>query len=166
MFDKKGISPIIATVLIILLTVTAVAVLAGFIIPFVRESLTGATECIPYVDYFQFDERFDFNCRNGSGTYITIRAGFPGRGGEEVPNALSLVFLSETGSKSVNIKEGEVGANISTLGVTNLEVPEGGEVWSYLYSDGGSFKSAEVYPVLESGKTCDRSDSIMIRLGC
>ena len=166
MFGKKGLSPIIATVLILLLTISAIAIIAGFIVPFIKESLTGATECLPYTDYYKFDDTFDFNCRNQSGVYLTVRSGFPGRGSEYVPDELRLVFLGEGSSQSAVVKQGEVGTDISTLGVPTLEVPANGEIRSYLYSSPGTFKSVEVYPVLESGKICEITDSTAIKLGC
>jgi len=162
---KKGISPIIASVLIITLTIAGIAIIAGFIIPFVRESLGGATECLPYQTYFSFDETFGFNCFEGGEIKLSIRANPLQREASEL-NEFRVVFIGEAGSESVTVKDGAPPGEVVLLDAEgdNLKVPGIGEVRTYVYSGGTNFKSMEVYPVLESGRICEVSDSINLRV--
>ena len=45
-WGKRGVSDIIATVLLLLLTVTSVAIISAFIIPFVRDNLNEGSNCL------------------------------------------------------------------------------------------------------------------------
>ena len=55
---KKALSDVVATVLIILLTVIAGAIIAQFIVPYVKDSLAESSECLDYNNgYFQFEEK-------------------------------------------------------------------------------------------------------------
>ena len=44
--DKRGVSPVIATVLLLVLTLVAVSILSVFVIPFVKNSLSGGEDCV------------------------------------------------------------------------------------------------------------------------
>lgn len=66
MFGKKGLSAVVATVSLVLLTFAAVVVISSFIIPLVRDNLNEGTECSAYRDYFFFEEEFGYNCYNGT----------------------------------------------------------------------------------------------------
>lgn len=160
--ERKGVSPIISSVLIMLLTITAVVLIATFLIPFLKDSLSGSTECLAYRDYYMFDETFEFNCYEGSIIHFSIKAGTLDNA--EVLKEFSVVFSSETSSKAVKVKEGESG-EITAYGGGAIEIPSTGEIMTYSYDAGGtSFKSMEVYPILESGKICDMTDSIKIMI--
>ena len=58
--NKKGLAPVVATLLIVLLTIVSVTILAAFIIPFVRDNLAESTSCLDYRDHFKFQEKIDF----------------------------------------------------------------------------------------------------------
>ena len=49
---KRGVSEVVATVLIILLTVAAVVALISFIKPFVEGNLNDSTECLAFDNYY------------------------------------------------------------------------------------------------------------------
>ena len=157
--ERKGVSPIIASVLILMLTIVAVVLIATFVIPFLRDSLSGSTECLPYRDYYSFDESFGFNCYEGDTIHFSVKAGTLDNA--EQLNEFRIVLLGESGSKAVPIKEGESG--LTGYNGAAVEIPKTGEIISYSYDAGGTnFKSMEIYPVLESGKICDMTDSIKL----
>ena len=56
MINKKGLSQIIATVLLLLMTIAAAAIIAGVVIPFTRERLDKGTECVTFQNHFKFQE--------------------------------------------------------------------------------------------------------------
>ena len=49
---KRGLSNVVSTILLVLLTFSAVVIVAGILIPFVRDSLNEGSECLDYRDYF------------------------------------------------------------------------------------------------------------------
>ena len=188
--NKRGISPVIATVLIIMITISAIAIIAGFLVPFVRNSLQKSTECTSYSGYYLFDESFGYNCYNGSIYKLSIKANFEnslatsvnatkivksnlndslaeGRGGMKV-------VLNEQGgtSKVLEIKNNTIGSvnenGISIAGdpESNLRLPGPGGIVTYEYQSSAEnkFVSAEVYPILKSGRICaDQKESINIK---
>ena len=56
--NNKGMSGIVATVLLIMLTIVLGAFLAKFVIPFVKNNLSKSSECLDYRDHFSFQESF------------------------------------------------------------------------------------------------------------
>ena len=64
-FEKKGLSDVISTVLIIMLTVVSIGILAGFVVPFVANSLNQGSECLGYNNYFKFQEFLEYKGNKG-----------------------------------------------------------------------------------------------------
>jgi len=172
MFNKRGVSAVIATVLLILLTVTAVAILAGFIVPFVRDSLEGSTACIDYTDYFKFEERFEvgeqtlrYNCYNKDtgvhGAFVKAGAA-QARISAEV-DGFELVFLKAGGGDSARVSI--PGSDTTRIGGGSSSTPSPGEGFIYIYNAGTEIYDGEiaVYPRLKSGKLCEKSDTITLR---
>ena len=178
--NKKGFSEVVATVLVIFLTIAAIAVLITFIIPFIKEKLTKGSECLDYKGYFQFEEKFvtsdgikKYNCyslKTGppSNLYIgaSIRANPAEKDAIDEVAGLKLVFIGEGKSKDVDINSGDPPTSKLWMygeSRANLEIPSNGEVITYIYNEPAStakYLSAEVYPVLESERICDVSDRI------
>jgi flagellin-like protein len=171
---KKGLSTIVATILLIMLTVVAVTAIATFVVPFVKNNLYEGTECVDYKDYFSFNEDFDYNCwiyEDPPGIYrygITVSAESASDDIEAEVKGFSLTFLSETGdSQAIEVydggptgtADGEIRRIVSTY---PLEIPENGGTRTYVYSSSQVFEFVKIYPNLNSGKTCPESDSLRI----
>lgn len=157
----------IATIAIVLLTITAVGILAGFVVPFVKESLYGSTECLDYKEYFTFYRDFDYNCYSLSGNYlyaVSIRADSAKDEAAEKVDGFTLQFIGEGESQPATVKIGSMKNEIRMLNAskTELEVPFSGEVKTYVYNSSVKYSSVEIYPLLKSGTVCDMSDSIKI----
>lgn len=184
--EKRGMSPVVATVLLILLTISAVAIISNFLIPFTDKSLEG-TECLNYKDYFSFDLAFDFNCYDTANkNYVfTIRASPDNSSSEKVDGfGLRLVDLREEGKEggglAVTVKAlhgvdenspentnlGGIKMYNPDVGGGDIIIPSSGRrysVLSYNYpSENKDYDRAEVYPILKGDKVCDKSDSIEI----
>jgi len=177
MKNKKGISIVVATVLILLITVAAAAVIAGVIIPFIKNSLDQSTECIPYQKQFSFDSSFEYNCyryeSNQFNYKISVKSASMEKTAEEsLIGANIIVSESETGnSKVIQLKQG-TGGSCANGGIRNLEdvcnsnslgnviPPKGGETRSYVYTSNKQLKGIEIGALLKSGKQCEISDSI------
>src|SRR3989344_204731 len=150
---KRGVSPVIATVLIILITVVVASLVAVFVIPFVKENLKEGEECFDVLGELSFAAT-SYNCNyiNSSAIPQIHRAAFSVRidGGEI--QGFSVVLGKEGSSNSYKIIGGSTFPNIGMLDSNfslALEVPEEGGVRTYVAAD--SYTSAELYPVLSNG---------------
>lgn len=168
---KKGLSAIVATVLIVLITFAAFTIIAGFVFPFVNENLARGSECVDYRDYLVFDSQFDYNCFETSGGgynyYITVRANSLKNDAEPIPG-LKLSFLSESNAAAVDVDHNssmtsEIRMNSNTA---ELLVPNDGEVRTYVYNSIEKFNSVEVYAKLNNGRMCEKADSISLEDVC
>ena len=158
---KRGISPVVATVLLLLITIIAVSMIAVFIVPFVKNNLTKSDECFAVLEDIGFDDG-GYNCVASEGTEDFT--GFSIKiDGSEI--AGFKVFLFEGGkSEAYEILEGSQVPEIRMLdGIFNnsLEIPTNGGVRTYVAQ--GAFERAEINPLLKSGKPCKTTDSIRIR---
>ncbi len=158
LWNTRGISTIVATVLMILITLAAFAILAGFIVPFVRDTLQESTSCLDYRDYFTFVEEFDgvrYNCFDVSNQGISVKAK---NLDEEIDvKEFGLVFGTEGDSKSVGLDE------LRVLGsAVEKRAPNPGETITYVYETNVRYDTIDIYPILKSGDACEVTDSIKI----
>lgn len=168
MRSKRGLSPVIATVLLILLTIAAVVIVAGIVIPFVRNNLSESTACLNYRDYFQFEEEIDglrFNCYDSGNQGITVKASTVSESVSNEINGFELVFLKGENSERVSFVNNTLSTSLWKLGGSSgdvLKMPYSGEIITYVYDAGEKFDSVEIYPLLKSGDVCEVSDSVNI----
>ena len=131
MNNKKGISAIVATVLIILITVAAVTIIWAAIIPLVSDSLGEGTECLS-ADRSMMLENKGYTCRNESDNTINVHVSL---GAEDVVLAGVQVLVSTGGStvseelddtlllpKRNEAKVLTTGANVAYAGATGVAV--------------------------------------------
>ncbi len=182
MMNKKGVSPVVATVLLILITIAGISIIAGVLIPFISNNLESSTACIEYQNYYEFSNEFSFNCykeypAGGAGTQayvaqkghaITLRAGSDGEVSEGI-KGFEMIFLKTGSSKKFVITNKTVVASVPGAQVLEgvsetFEIPKSGEIMTYVVNDSSLYAGVEVYPVLDSGKVCDLSDSITLHL--
>lgn len=170
MSNKRGLSVIIATVLLVLLTIVAGGIIASFVIPFTRESL-GGTECVKVRDYFKFDEDFEYNCYDNDGLHgVSIKV-VDSSNADKV-KGFDLLFKKEDSAKKASVRIGSVEScsadGIFILGGTCsniIEIPGAGNysVITYVYnSSDGNYKKVEIYSVIENEEVCEVSDSIRL----
>ncbi len=175
---KKALSEVVATVLIILITVVTATLIAQFLVPYVSNTLTKSSECLNYNNgYFQFEEKVGikdaekYNCLDNRTTtttpptgYLLFGASIKARPSEQdvidKVEGFNLAFIDETSSKSIVIKPGVQDNKFKILGKNfgdALAVPSNGEVFTYVYSEtdpGKNYQTIEVYPILKSGRQC------------
>lgn len=177
--EKKGLSSVVSTLLLILLTITAVSVAASFIVPFVRNNLED-TSCFEFRDYFKFDDSLGYNCyrENSPGTNIyqtSIRAKNDASAAENV-KGFAIRYVNDAGVQKFDIIDGAPitpPVNIEILGVTtgNIIIPKPSTVGvkdtypslTYTYQSTEVYEDVEIYPILKSDDLCERSDSIKIK---
>ncbi|MEM4259510.1 MAG: archaellin/type IV pilin N-terminal domain-containing protein [Candidatus Pacearchaeota archaeon] len=159
--NKRGVSQVVATVLIILTTISAVAILYAFVVPFVKNSLTRSTECMPYQEFYTFDE-LGYNCYNSTLYALSIKTKFD-KSLANNTEGLKIVLTERGGlNKIIDIRNGmqssseEGGVWILNNANDKLRIAGAGGVITYVYHalEGEEFITAEVYPVLKSGRIC------------
>ena len=171
MFEqKRGLSQIVESVLLLLITIAAVSLIASFIIPFVRNNLNSGTECVPYRDYYQFDEETDYTCYKNNYTGASVKASASPEGNNTI--GFEIVFVKAGLSEKASVRKSNsescackgikmLGTSCSSLGI--VEIPDNGELRTYVYNGTQIFESVDIYPVLNNGKVCDKSDSIKLK---
>lgn len=163
--NKKGVSGVVENVMIVALTVIAIAVLAQIVVPFVKDNLHKSSECLNYEKYFVFDNSFNYNCKNNeNGYFISVKA----QGDKSLESNVAGLKLVFYGDKTVplEVKDGKA-VNSTFLMASSkpvFAVPKTGEVQSYSYLDiNQNFNRVEVYTLLKSGRTCEtRNDEISL----
>lgn len=161
--NKRGLSPVIATVMIILITIVAAGIIASFTIPFVQNSLGEGKECFDVLGEINFAES-SYNCYyesslNNSQSTSAFSVKIDG----ERISGFSFVLGNDGTSDSFKVTENSTNQLIGMLnGNYNqvLSVPKDGGVRTYIVK--GVYTTAELYPVLPSGKVCDAADSVTI----
>ena len=166
-FKKKGVSSVVATMLLIMLTIVSISILYSFVVPFVKKSLK-STDCFEFRSYYKFDDSFGYNCYTENGIeksyLITLKADSSNT--DKQPESLSLRFFKSSGVTVLNIKNGDTQPDIKMLdpSLTSLIIPSSGSypLLSYVYTSDELYTKVEVYPVLTDNKVCDKSDSVKI----
>tara|TARA_Y100000310_G_C20636460_1_gene791425 strand:- start:251 stop:835 length:585 start_codon:yes stop_codon:yes gene_type:complete len=183
MINKKGLSAVIATLLILMLTVVIVVILSAVAIPFVRDNLYSSTECVEFNDAFKFDEDQPFNCFTPDGSNLLSISTTLNNDTYSKIRGFSLVFSGSGSSQSFQFKKGEdPGGALGMLDqdtsgndcinqnpdYINSEFPGRGELRTYIYLSGAEkFNKAEIGPTIFSEKTqkersCEAVDSIKL----
>lgn len=156
MRNKKGIEPVIATVLLIVITIVVVALVIAFVVPFIQRQMKGAEIC--------YDARIEIKeaCYDIKDN-ITIRIG---RGSQEFELVGIIVSAStESSTKTLTLKEDtEYGEGLpSILGEVLYTIPI--ENFGYETLTEGMVTSVAVAPIVKSGiteKTCDITSQITL----
>ncbi|MFH1710725.1 MAG: archaellin/type IV pilin N-terminal domain-containing protein [Nanoarchaeota archaeon] len=154
MKNKQGISGVIATVLLIMLTVGVASILFVFIVPWITSLLDNAKICNDMQESVTIVEG-KYTCYNSTYTKVMIKIN---EGKEVEVDSFSVSLASSGSAKRYDIKNGvsinSGGVIVSMFnGSTKLAVPDVGGAETYVFN----FKaeSVDVAPVLASGKTCD-----------
>lgn len=170
--EKRGLSAVVATMLLILLTVVSVVLVASFILPFINDSLK-STDCFKFKEYFVFDNSFDLNCyeKDASGQYkykLSVKTQADNSNADKVIG-FNLRFLGNGKGSSIIARDGEFNSDLTMLaGVAGepIKIPiSGGKypVLSYIYTSSEEYKKAGIYTVIEDGRICDESDLIELK---
>jgi len=171
--NKRGVSEVVTTVLIVMLVVAAVGVIAGFVVPFVKNSLQKSTECTDYNGFYTFDESlesssFKSNCKSGDYYIFSIKAGSNNDTATNIAGIKIILTRPDGTTDSAEIRNEIISEKVQMYGGdTTLALPGASGIESYNYNSEDTFESAEVYPILKSGRICaDVRESINIKKSC
>lgn len=158
MNNKKGVSAIVATVLIILITVAAVTIIWAAIIPMIEGELDGATACLDVAQDLQIGGA-GYTCWNSTHLKVQVNAG------SQIDTLQNLQFLvGEAGTTvSFNLFDSSGGLTNGITGASALSGANSNSVYIFeqvsLFS-GITPDSVGIAPIITFGNsinTCDVS---------
>lgn len=160
MFNKRAVSPVIATVLLILITVVAASVIAVFVIPFVSNNLDNSKACFAVLGKMTLAES-SYLC-SASDSVNGDRTGFSVQFDSSEIDGFVVLAITKGASERIEVMNGTTDTRLKmlrddeTFGVSELIIPSEGGVRTYVYK--GAADRIEVYPMLSGGKICDKGD--------
>ena len=181
MFNQRGLGPVVATALLVLITIAAAVIILRFAVPFVKNTLNDGSECFNYRDYFVFEENYGLNCYIITNSpyeadfYINIGAKTTNPKIESKVAGFKLLLKAGDNLQPVEVLDGAQAANnegairMYDASETVISIPKGGESRSYIYNGPAInyiYKNVEIYPILKSGKLCEISDSARMDVPC
>ena len=162
---KKGISAIVATVLIILITVAAVTIVWVAIIPMVGDQLESGTICLDAVTQLQLADE-GYNCVGANGDNVSFQIK---RGSKSFDLIDVQILISVAGStESFNLVDA---TTLYPDPMTVDKLPNANEKRDFILDtssvvDGADIDGITIAPIVVVGnteKTCDPSSSMVLK---
>jgi len=175
--NKRGVSAVIAAVMLIMITVVAAGLIFTFVIPFVNQQTEGATECFDVFGGLEFGstayncyvESSTSGCGDAGGSACYDSTGFSVKVTKDGIAGVRVSLVSEGSSDIFDIKEAESFSDLRMFGDDDtgsafqynvlLEFPQSGGMRTYVAK--GIYENAQVGAILENGNFCDFSDSVI-----
>lgn len=137
--NKKGVSDVVITVSLILLSIVAVGVISSFVVPMIKKQLAKSAACIDLRMHYKVVVESSGTCTNSTTTKLVIS-----RGTEKGESKGFLVSIYTTTGTATPYKET---SNIPTMGGAN----------SYIYNVGPAEKIS-IATILPNDDVCDATD--------
>ena len=164
---KRGLSAVVATISIVLITLVAFAIVTSVIMPLVKNNLD-STECLDFRDYYKFRDDLGYNCYNtttqNTSYAFSIQAGNIKEEPEEKVIGFRLSFKNNRAE--TNVIDVERGVSVMSelrmlnSSKTSFEIPLKGEARTYVYrSTLNDIEKIDISAKLKSGRVCDVSDN-------
>ncbi|PIN89574.1 hypothetical protein COU60_03110 [Candidatus Pacearchaeota archaeon CG10_big_fil_rev_8_21_14_0_10_34_76] len=165
MLKKRGISPIIASVLLVLIVVVLAAIFAVYGLPFVQ-NLFGSEDCFEVLGDINFDKSSNYNCYydDESGQK---RTGFSVKIDNEGVKGFRVGLLHEGSSDVIDITQDSTFPIIRMIdgvfgGALNINNKGGVRI----YVANGIFERIDMFPILSNGKVCTDSSKALEPVEC
>jgi len=155
-YNKKAVSSIIATVLLILITIVSISVLTFIIIPFVKNSLNEGTNCFQVIDKIEIiNEASCYTFSPSPGTSkVKVKAGNINLEG------IYLIIEKNDEEISYEIKNNSIISEINNGNALKLPASGGGEK-TYNFN----FKSTKAgVGIIVNDKRCGISDETTLNI--
>lgn len=154
---RRGVSTVVATVVVVALTVLAAGIIGSFVIPFVKDGLTKSTSCQNINTFYQFDETLRSTCYRGSQHFFSIRAGTNTEHSARVQGFDVLLYGADGSTERIQARTASVTPSALTMkdGSPYTGLPGKGNTKTYsLTRSGGHYEKAAVFTVLQDGTIC------------
>lgn len=155
--DKRGVSPVVATVLLLVLTIVIGGVVFSTVIPFVKDKLKESKECLDLLGGVEFAES-KFNCYKAS----SAETGFSIKLNKEGILGVKISFIdTEENSDVFEIKDGTMSSSLKMVGAggsygSSLEFPDAFGQRTYVTNK--KYIRAEISALSKSGEVCAVAD--------
>ncbi|MBS3084014.1 hypothetical protein J4423_04380 [Candidatus Pacearchaeota archaeon] len=160
---KRGVSPVIATVLLLVLTIVIGGIIFSVVIPFVKDRLGESKMCLDVFEGVEFPES-KFNCYSFSTSLNDSETGFSIKLNKEGISSFRVALTDDNGNSDViDIKpEMNVRDDLRMVGSgsynDSVGFPSVGGQRSYVIKN--KYLKAEISPITESGEVCAVTDVI------
>ena len=166
MRNKNALSAVIETILLILISITAIAIISGVVIPFIIGQMEN-TKCLETAGKVTINSEYGYACYYSSGSNRNVKITIS-RGDVQI-EGIKIKIGSNARSKTFEIENLEVEElnGVTMLGGGNIVLPGVGEDVTYVLNVAsleGVATYAEIYPI-SNEKMCDRTDDITLE-GC
>jgi hypothetical protein len=162
---SKGQSMIISSVLLILLVVIVTFIIIGFVVPFVKNQLSG-TDCFAAVDKVKIINSAKYSCYNSSkGGEMNVQIRISD---DDIISGFS-IELGGASTNSYEIKDGTSDSDVKMFGGNYddlLEIPGKNEERTYVINSSVIPESVRVYPRLEDGRSCESAQEVNKIISC
>ncbi len=163
MKKTKAQSQIVGAVVLILLVLTSAMVIMAFVIPFIRDQLSG-TGCLDVSGKIIIKNNPTYTCYDLPTTNMSVQIHM----GDvvNITKGFQINVEFEGSSKSVNVISGTTDEVYMNNGGA-IKVPGKNEERTYIITGINSLPdSISVYPILNDDKTCDASDVLNTIVSC
>lgn len=174
---SRGLSTIVTTVMLVVISIIGVSVIAGFLIPMVREAPEKGADCFTAREHLSIVGQLGNikSCWNASSyeTVVIVK-----RNNDDIDiNGFAVSLAKEGESKRFDIISGIDNPDATTIsyksgaapyyGTTNQpeRIVSIGSEYTYYFNTGasmGRIVQAEIAPILESGDVCSATETLEI----
>ncbi|GEM_PF-1865134 len=174
---RKGISDIVATILLVVIAVVGVSIIAGYLIPYVSKAPKEGGDCFSAREHLALAGKLGGikTCWDSSTqeTIVIVR-----RNPDDIEiNGFAMSLAKAGESKRYDVVDGKDNPDVTTITYKNLhgapyygagapveneQIVQKGSEYTYYINTGafGPVTSAEVFPIIKSGDVCPTSDVI------
>lgn len=162
--DKRGMSSVIAVVLILLLTISAGSLIYTVLIPYLKTATTSSQKCY-YADLDIVEGSYTYLNSTNNNLYVQLK-----RGNKETDLiGIQIKLSGDAVSKIVEVKNSTSTLILSELGETIVSLPNVEETRTYVINITelgiGKFRFVEVAPIVKVGdkdEICDIKSKIIL----
>ncbi|MCX6748193.1 MAG: hypothetical protein NT076_01165 [Candidatus Pacearchaeota archaeon] len=156
MKDKKGLSEIISSVMLILVVIVAIGLIVAFVVPMIKDNLSGSKSCFDLNDYFKISGT---SCYNTANTDLIVERGMQEL---EVKGFAVSIQDSSGESKSYRVSPGLIegvmlyNKTTSAYDIATIVLPNPGESKKYQFDYPGN--KISIAPLQKNDKICTASE--------
>lgn len=148
--NKRGVSDVVITVSMILISIVAVGVISAFVVPMIQKQLGKTSACLALRENFKVRTDISATCYNSTTAKLSISRGSE----KEEASGFSVSLVLSTGEATAyEIMNGTVPGLPTRNGIKAYQFP----------ISGGTLEKAIISTILQTGESCESVDFSGIR---
>lgn len=148
--NKRGVSDVVITVSMILISIVAVGVISAFVVPMIQKQLGKTSACLALRENFKVRSDISATCYNATTAKLSISRGSE----KEEASGFSISLILSSGEATA----------FEVLNGTSPGLPTRNGIKSYQFPiSGGNLEKVTIATILQTGETCDGVDFTGIR---